>query len=221
MASAAGLVTGCVSEPPPLSEQLQARPGSSSAQTTPPATTTTVAPVRIGIFGDSISEANSPDFGSGRFGSTSWASYLGEDFAFAGGWAKSGATTADMLEHAEPLTADVVVVLAGTNDYASGVPFTETAENLDSIVTAAAVERVIVSTVPPNDIDPEAATAFNERLVAHARARDWFLVDAMAGLRSGDRFAPGMTSDGIHPTEAGAKSIGAAIADAIKFNAPS
>lgn len=220
LAAAVGLVTGCASDSPPVSDQVQKSLPGTTKQATPTATTTTVAPVRVGIFGDSISEANSPDFNSGRFGSTSWASHLGEGFAFAGGWAKSGAKTANMLDKAAPLSADVLVVIAGTNDYASGVPFNETAENLDHIVATAGVQRVIVSTVPPNDIDPEAATGFNERLAVHARARGWVLVDAMAGLRSGDRFAPGMTSDGIHPTEAGAKTIAIAIAGAIKLNPP-
>jgi lysophospholipase L1-like esterase len=172
--------------------------------------------VRVGIFGDSISEANSPDFNNGKFGSTSWVSHLGEGFAFTGGWAKSGARTSDMLAYAKPLTADVLVVIAGTNDYATGVPFSETAENLDKILATAGVQRVIVSAVPPNDFDPVAATAFNERLTAHVRARGWVFIDAMSGLRSGDRFASGMTSDGVHPSEAGAKIIGTALSEAIK-----
>ncbi|CAN7464886.1 SGNH/GDSL hydrolase family protein [Pseudarthrobacter oxydans] len=219
MAAAVGLVTGCASDSPPVSDQVQKSLPGGTKQTSPTATTKTVAPVRIGIFGDSISEANSPDFNSGRFGSTSWVSHIGEGFAFAGGWAESGARTANMLDRAAPVSADVLVVIAGTNDYAGGVPFSDTADNLDGIVARAGVHRVIISSVPPNDIDPEAATDFNEQLAAHAQARGWVLVDAMAGLRSGDRFARGMTSDGIHPTEEGAKTVATAIAEAIKLNA--
>lgn len=223
LAVSVGLIVGCASEPPTVAEQTRESLPTSTAPTTqtaatPTATTTTSVPVRIGIFGDSISEANSPDFASGRFGALSWASYLDEGFTFAGGWAKSGARTTDMLAHAEPLSADVLVILAGTNDYANGVTFEQTTAHLDGIVARAGVQRVIVSTVPPNDLDPRAAAAFNEKLAGLAQARGWTLVDAAAGLRSGERFAPGMTTDGIHPTEAGAEVIGGGIAEAVRKN---
>jgi lysophospholipase L1-like esterase len=216
IAASVGLISSCAPEPPPASAQVHESPYSAEAQTAQTETPRAASPVRIAIFGDSISEAGSPDFTSGRFGALSWASYLGEDFSFAGGWAKVGARTSDMLAYAKPLTADVLVVIAGTNDYRTGVPFNETAENLDRMVATAGVGRVIVSSVPPNDFDPAAATALNERLAAHVRERGWTFFDAMSGLRSGDRFAAGMTSDGVHPSEAGAQIIGATLSEAIR-----
>jgi hypothetical protein len=42
------------------------------------------------------------------------------------------------------------------------------------------------------------------------------VVDAPAALRDGDRFADGMTLDALHPTETGARVLGAAIGGAVR-----
>jgi len=170
----------------------------------------TVKPITFAAYGDSISNGNSPDFAAGKFGTLSWPSYVGPA-TFAGGWAKGGVQTAEMLAHAKPVTADVLILLAGTNDYGHGIPFAVTSANLDGIVKETGIGRVIVSAVPPNDSMPEAAVAFNEKLGRLASARGWKFVDPMAGVRAGDVYAPGMTRDGIHPTEAAARIIGETI----------
>ena len=93
--------------------------------------------------GDSISDADSPDFAAGDLGAASWATYVVDDgFAFAGGWAEWGATTAMMADSVGPIEADVLVVLAGTNDVAFGIPFEESAANLDRIIDTVGIEDV-------------------------------------------------------------------------------
>lgn len=168
--------------------------------------------------GDSITDADSPDFPAGEFGPASWATYVGDaGFGFAGGWAEWGATTARMADAAAPLDGEALVLLAGTNDVAFGVPFTEISANLDRIVETVGIEDVVVVSIPPMDAFPAGAVELNERLEELAGERGWRFADAAAGLRTGDgRFRPGMSSDGLHPSEEGARVLGEAIAEALR-----
>lgn len=176
------------------------------------------AHVRFAAVGDSITDADSPDFAAGDIGAASWATYVVDDgFAFAGGWVDWGATTGLMADSVGPIEADVLVVLAGTNDVAFRIPFEESAANLDRIVEVVGIEDVVVVSIPPFETLPAGAEAYNERLHGLATDRGWRFVDASAGLRTADgRFAEGMSSDGLHPSVEGARVLGAAIATALR-----
>mgnify|MGYP000052913798 CR=1 FL=1 len=177
-----------------------------------PAGDPAVPSIALAVVGDSISEADSRDFSAGLLGPGSWVSHaVGDDLRFAGGWAVSGALTSQMARGAWRIPADVLVILAGTNDVARGLPFPTCAANLHSIAGTVGVARVVVSTIPPIDYAPGLATGYNELLRSFAADEGWEFVDAMAGIRSGDRFADGMSWDGVHPTDAAAAVIGAAI----------
>ncbi|MFF2274537.1 SGNH/GDSL hydrolase family protein [Agromyces sp. NPDC058126] len=171
-------------------------------------------PTSFAVVGDSITDANSPDLAGGDLGSESWAAYAFEAGAdFAGGWAEWGAPTSYMADSVAAVDTDVLVVLAGTNDLAFGVPFDESAANLDRIVATVGIDDVVVSSIPPSDAFPEAAVQYNEQLEALADDRGWRFVDASAGLRTADgRYADGMSYDGLHPSEQGARVLGEAIA---------
>jgi lysophospholipase L1-like esterase len=172
--------------------------------------------VRLAAVGDSITEADSPDLDGGRLGRESWVHHtVGEGVVFAGGWARWGATTGQMAAGVEPVEADVLVILAGTNDVGSGEPPEETRENLRRIADVVGAPRVVLSAVPPIDAAPELATGLNVELEDLAGDEGWDWVDAPAGLRDGERFAPGMASDGLHPTEFGAQVIGEAVRKAV------
>ncbi|MDD9208145.1 SGNH/GDSL hydrolase family protein [Georgenia sp. 10Sc9-8] len=187
-------------------------PGGARPSPEPPGSTA----LRIAAVGDSITDANSPDFAGGELGEESWVSHaVGDGVAFAGGWAQWGATTAQMAAGAQPVDADVLVVLAGTNDVTAGIPFDETAANIAEIAATVDAPRVLISAVPPIDPDPALATELNANLEALAVAREWEFVDAPAEAREGDRFAPGMSEDGVHPTAQGARVIGAAVRAAL------
>ena len=177
---------------------------------------------RFAAVGDSITDADSPDFATGNFGAASWATYVVDDgFTFAGGWAEWGATTAMMAEAVAPIEADVVVVLAGTNDVAFGIPFDESAANLDRIVDTVGIEDVVVVSIPPMDAFPDGVEEYNERLDDLADDRGWRFVDASAGLRTADwRFGDGMSSDGLHPSADGARVLGEAIAAELRESLP-
>jgi lysophospholipase L1-like esterase len=146
-------------------------------------------------------------------GAGSWITYASVDgVEFAGGWAEAGAQTNAMAAHAKPVVSDVLVVLAGTNDAAKGVPFEESARNIKAIVQAASAKRVVVSAIPPIDDAPWVAESFNARLLAFVQQNGWTWVDAVSGVRTADGvFAEGMTIDGVHPTERAARIIGESI----------
>lgn len=167
--------------------------------------------VRLAAYGDSITQADG-DVPAGELGAGSWLSTAATDgVVFAGGWARGGATTADVLAAAEPVDADVLVVLAGTNDPGAGLSGEQTAANIRALVDRVGVAQVVVSAVPPRDAAPEVAVATNEVLADLAEQAGWVFADPMAGVREGDRFAPGMSTDGLHPTGAGAAVIGSAL----------
>lgn len=175
------------------------------------------AGVTFAAVGDSVTDADSADFAAGDLGPASWATYAVEAGAgFAGGWAEWGATTGRMAEQVVPYEADVLVLLAGTNDVAFGIPFEESAANLERIVDAVGIAEVVVVSIPPIDAAPGNADDFNDRLEGLAGDRGWRFVDASAGLRSPDgRFRDGMSFDGLHPSEEGARVLGAAIAEVL------
>ena len=171
-----------------------------------------MAPLTLAVVGDSISEADSRDFSAGLLGRASWVSHVvGDGIRFAGGWAVSGALTSQMARGARPVEADVLVMLAGTNDVYRGLPFATCAANLRSIAQTVGAPRVVVSSIPPIDVEPDLVTDYNERVRELAAAQGWEFVDAMAGIRRDDRFAEGMSLDGVHPTVKAAETIGAAV----------
>lgn len=181
-----------------------------------PTGTPSVATVRFAAVGDAITLADSTDFAAGQSGALSWVTYAaGPNLLFAGGWAAAGATTAKIAANVKPLDVDVLAIVAGTNDITQGVPFAQTAANLDKIVGMVGARRVVLSAIPPRDTDPRSATEFNASLRTLAAQRQWTFVDAPAGVRGGEVYAAGMTLDGVRPTKDAAQIIGKAVAAAI------
>jgi len=176
--------------------------------------------ISLVVVGDSISHADSEAF-PGRVGSRSWVQYAtGDGVRLAGGWAENGATTTDMLAGVLPVDADVLVLLAGTNDVGTGLAFETTAANLRQIVATVGAPRVIISAVPPRDDAPDATMAFNGTLQGLALAEGWEFTDPMGALREGGSYLPGMTDDGVHPTLPAAELIGAALRQQITAPGP-
>jgi lysophospholipase L1-like esterase len=188
-----------------------------AGHTTPPDPPTTSSAVRVAVVGDSITEADSLDFDDGAIGTGSWAWRAdGGDIRVVGGWAHAGATTADMVAAVQPLAADVLVLMAGSNDLDADVPVDRITDDLVTITAEAHVPRVVLSTVPPEDGYEEPSQELNQRLRSLARERGWDFVDAMAGVRNAEGgWRTGMSEDGVHPDDQGADLIGAALRAAI------
>jgi lysophospholipase L1-like esterase len=173
--------------------------------------------------GDSITEADSADFDDAQIGPSSWATSLdGDGVQVMGGWAHSGATTEDILQGLAdrppaPAGPDVLVIMAGNNDIDASLPFDVIDENLVAIAGQVHAPRVVLSTIAPEDQDAAAVTDFNAGLPELATRQGWQLVDPMAGVGDGrGHYVPGMSDDGVHPTAAGARLIGAALRSALR-----
>ncbi|HEV7187283.1 MAG TPA: SGNH/GDSL hydrolase family protein [Blastococcus sp.] len=175
---------------------------------------------RVVVVGDSITEAHSPDFDGGEIGPDSWAAEANELGAtVVGGWAHAGATTADMiagLQHGSIPAGDVLVVMAGNNDVDRHVPVAAIEDNLRLIAALVPGRRVVLSTLAPEDAVAPAVQAVNSRLPALARAEGWTLLDPMTAIRAPDgKYLPGMTVDGVHPTQRAAHLIALALQPAL------
>lgn len=198
-------------------QHINASKPAAGAEPGPIPTFTSASTTRtFAVVGDSVTAANSPNIDQGQAGDASWAFYADRDgLNLVGGWALGGATTAAMDDNVQKYDADVLVVLAGTNDTGQDVPFDTTADHLRSIVKKAGVGSVVVSSIPPRDADPDLPSAYNEKLQSLAKDEGWKFVDAAAALRDGEHYKDGYTADGIHPTQEGAKALGSALREAI------
>lgn len=184
-----------------------------SATPSPPATSTPAGPLRMAVVGDSISHGDSADFGGGALGDFSWVRWAVDDrLTFVGGWAVPGALTEAMAQNAQPYDADVLVILAGTNDLAFGVAPDQTAAHLVQIAESSGVARLVLVGIPPNDFGADAVTQYNAALQRLATERGWEFADAAGALRTEhNTYREGLTWDGVHPTVEGARLLGEAI----------
>ena len=192
--------------------------GASAAPPTPSSSPPPPPPVRLVAVGDSITVAGG-DIPTGVFTDLSWVRYaVGEPVVPAGGWAVSGATTAQMAAGFVPPTGEpyVLVIFGGTNDVGLDLPFATSAPNLVAIADRAMeAQRVIVTAIPPLTGREAQAARYNADLAALAAQQGWTFVDPMAAVSVDGRWVDGMTHDGIHPTAAGAQHIGAGIRAAL------
>lgn len=172
--------------------------------------------VSFGVVGDSLTAGEAPLQGTSVRGLGSWLpAALGEPLDFRGGWAVPGATAADMAEGVDAVDADVLVVLAGTNDLLAGHRWPEVRNELLAAVRRTGVDDVLLVAVPPLDQRPGAVAPFNRRLAGLAEEEGWQLVDPWAEIRVGDGWAAGASSDGIHPRQPVADRAGEVIRAAV------
>lgn len=182
--------------------------------------------LQVSAVGDSITEADSGDFDQGDIGPGSWAAYAdGAGVQVTGGWAHAGATTADMLAGVTDEVAAgaieeppaMLVLMGGSNDIDDGVPIPTILDNLSAIARTLGAARVTVSTVPPEAEVQSAVDELNAELPVLAAQQGWRFVDPMVDVRAPDgSWLPGMSTDGVHPTQRGARLIGERIGAAVR-----
>ncbi|NDI46932.1 SGNH/GDSL hydrolase family protein [Goekera deserti] len=194
-----------------------ARTGTPAAATTAAATTTAPAPLRVVAVGDSITEADSPDFDDGLIGPGSWAwTATGDGVDVLGGWAHGGATSADMAAGVGPMDADVLVVMAGNNDVDDGVPVADVVANVRQVVVRAGVPRVVLSAAAPEDGYGPQLTRLDAALQGLAGREGWQWVDPMTDVRGPDGgWVTGTSPDGVHPDVEAARVVGRALRAAL------
>ena len=180
----------------------------------------------MSAVGDSITEADSDDFDGGDIGPGSWANYAqGDGVRVIGGWAHAGATTEDMLAG---VLADVtsgairpgpavLVLMGGSNDIDAGVPIPTILHNLSEIPRAVGAEQVTLSAVPPEAPVQDAVDALNAQLPGLAAREGWQFEDPLVDVRAPDgSWLPGMSDDGVHPTQRAAELIGRRLGAAVR-----
>jgi acyl-CoA thioesterase-1 len=184
------------------------RPGGSAASG---------APTTFAVVGDSITAGTLPLEGSAVRGANSWIPSASDDarLEFVGGWAAPGATTTEMREATQPIAADVLVLLGGTNDLGTAVTWSVIESDLLSIVATSGTPTVVLSAVPPHDAFPEEVQRLNGHLEDLALRSRYSFVDPWADMSTEGRWIPGTSDDGIHPTEQVAALVGDRLAAAI------
>ncbi|GAB3357437.1 SGNH/GDSL hydrolase family protein [Modestobacter lapidis] len=201
----------------PAGPAAVAAPSSVAASPAPVEAPAAAAVTSFVAVGDSLTAGPVP-LPELRFpGSGSWVGAAqGAALDLRGGWAVPGATTADMLAGVQRQDADVVVVLAGTNDISRGIPWATRAANIQAIVATVGAGDVLLSAVPPLDPHPAEALDHNSRLAALAQERGWAFTDPWTGVRTpAGTFVPGASADGVHPTPEVADAAGRRIREAL------
>ncbi|MFC7573739.1 SGNH/GDSL hydrolase family protein [Klenkia terrae] len=164
-------------------------------------------PVTFTVVGDSITAGRVPD-GVTVADSGSWVpAAAGGSLQFVPGWAVSGATTEDMRAGVVPVSADVVVIMGGTNDLQK-VSAETTAADVLAIAQTVRAGQVVLAAIPPNDTAPTLATALNRRLGQLADQQGWVFVDPWTPVADQGRYVPGASADGVHPTVEVAEGVG-------------
>lgn len=212
-------LAGCATETPETAVALNCEPGTvpgwydENGLPTSCVTDTAmpVEDVHFAAAGDSITAWI--DRSGGDVSAGSWTTYTAEDgltFVFDG-WAKGGAKLTEIAANTTPVnTAEVLVIMAGTNDLGDrwGTPVDQMRASIVEIATKSQAPIVVLSAVAPYSGHGVWSTLWNAELAQLAGANGWVYVDPWPGVRAADGgWAPGASVDGIHPTPATAEYI--------------
>ncbi|WP_158507162.1 GDSL-type esterase/lipase family protein [Subtercola sp. Z020] len=160
----------------------------------------------MAVVGDSNSTGHLGDIDTGIAAKTAWIAQVGtDDIEYAGGWARDGATSALMASQVQPVPdADVVVIMAGTNDLAAGLTLEQLDDDITSIVSTVGAKNVVLAAIPPITLRADYAVEANADLEALAAKNGWFFHDGWGNLRTADGvWSTQYKVDGIHTTKAG------------------
>jgi lysophospholipase L1-like esterase len=198
------------SAPPP---HTTAAPMSTASPTAP--TSAASAPVGTAVFGDSNSTGFAGTLEAGIAAGTTWVSQLPpEEFTLVGGWALDGATSTEMADAAVAMPdAALVIIMAGTNDIATGVPTQITLDEITRIADTVGATSVALCAIAPLNWSPGEAVDMNAALAGYARAQGWLFIDPWVQVRNTDgTWIPAYLTDGVHTSAEGYAIAGAQIA---------
>lgn len=130
-----------------------------------------------------------------------------------GGFARGGYRSYQVAAGVTPCTADVTVVMVGTNDVSSPrwrVPLLDTLHAIRDIIVNSGASRALVVAMPPrNDGYHAEADQLNTDIRNYAIGMGWMWVDPWTTMRTSDgKFRAGWSTDGIHPNTLGASRAG-------------
>jgi lysophospholipase L1-like esterase len=179
-----------------------------SSVTPEPSSSATSAPlpIRIAVVGDSNTTGLQGSLEAGVANGTAWVAQLTpSEFEFVGGWARDGASSTLMAQKTTPIDdVDVLVIMAGTNNAAVGIPIEQLTEDLEQIAATVDADKVVLSADPPLDGTPDVIAALNVTLADIAEDEGWGFHDAWSDLRSPEqKWLPAYKLDGVHTTREG------------------
>lgn len=185
----------------------------------------TDGPVGTVFVGDSITAGYSPQMTSPD-DTHSWVTYAVADDRSP--WdrhavvAQAGRTLGQMAAvfEGQVLSRDpgAVVIMGGTNDVALGQPVEESVAALRSMVTGAQDRGVTVWIVSPPPLDPAHGDlpTLVDAQADLADELDVAFVDVREELSGADgTWEDGLSFDGVHPSEEGARRLAVAVLDAV------
>lgn len=174
--------------------------------------------VTFAVAGDSLTAWTNDSFPEpvGEFADVTWLHWaLSPTLQLAGGYARQGAFASQIADEIAPVEADVLVVMAGSNDIGVTPP-EEALAAIEAIVAAAGIDAVVLCAIPPQRGFTAEAIAHNAALTSLAAENDWTFVDPWAEARDADgEWIEELTIDGIHPTAPAAEVVGGLIAAAV------
>ncbi|MGR0480518.1 MAG: SGNH/GDSL hydrolase family protein [Candidatus Electronema sp. V4] len=195
--------------------------GAAQAQTAGTATTTTATSAAakkaaVVCFGDSITQGYQ---GNTRTAYPTYLPKMLDPTAFTiinagkGGEATYNGVSriADVLTKHTP---QYVIIMEGANDIIQGISPATTAFNLENMAQQAktAGATPIMSTITPNSEPSHAPDNYNPLITAAAANGGYTLVDTYSRMITDWK---NLTSDGLHPTSAGAQKIATGFAEQI------
>jgi hypothetical protein len=166
-------------------------------------------PLTFAVVGDSISARTDREGVDQSAGS--WTTYAADaELEFVeNGWAQNGARLLEMQSNLSAVDADVLVILAGTNDLTSTAPPADRLLIVGQLAAQSGADRIVVAAVPPSDGAPAQSLEWNSALAGYASAMGWQFVDPWTAVRADDgRYVSGNSGDGIHPTPVAARTAG-------------
>lgn len=236
-AGAALALSGCVpaSNPgaPKTSGGTEAAPTPSSTGPSIPAPPSPAqpgrAPLRLLVYGDSITRGGENKLVVGSAPVTSWLGHLGSGLLWVGGAARNGGTAAHLqsIKVSSP-PADLAVYFVGTNDLLRGRSVQRMVGEIqafhESLPPESRPRAITLVTVGPmgNRAPAKRLVAWNQELWHAAKTMGWGWVDPWVGLRqagSGQGYGQWVRADqhvdDLHPTAAGAADLGAGMTSAL------
>lgn len=179
-------------------------------------------PITFAVVGDSLSAGCTGEMYAGdEPTSCSWPytlqNFTHGQFRYVGGYAHGGLRSDQLLYFTQPVEADVLIVLAGTNDLNQNMAPETVPSKVEAIALSVGAPTVIVLAAPP--FDRLAGTGWVEGLNAGleqmAYRHDWGYIDPWIHYRApGGTWEQGASNpDGIHPTRLTALMAGRIIAD--------
>jgi lysophospholipase L1-like esterase len=195
---------------PTSSTTMPAPTQTAPALTTPLPPPDSARPVTIAVLGDSNTTGFSGTLEAGVAAGTAWVTRLPAEFTVVGGWAVDGSTASAIADAAvEMPDVELVIVMAGTNDIATGVPTEITLNEIARIADAVGAQAMAVCAIPPLGWSPRAAQELNSALEAHAEAHGWLFIDPWVEMRNPDgTWVAAYETDGVHTSAEGYAAAG-------------